>query len=275
MRLCVIGLGLIGGSIALAARDRLGAELAAVDFPEVLATEAAARLTPTRIPVGDAGALADAVGRSDLTLVATPVSTIERLLPALLATGAVITDCGSTKRGVVRVARASQASARFVAGHPMAGAPEGGLARADAELFCQRHWILCPEGSSGTAVERVRSLVTGVGAIPVEMTALEHDRAVALTSHVPQIFASALAVLAERRTARTGAGPGFHSATRVAGGSESMWRDIFKANADEIAAALGDLVQELEEVAAGLGKTEPDLRPALDLLAKARVIRQS
>ena len=102
------------------------------------------------------------------------------------------------------------------------------------------------------------------------MTVVEHDRVVAMTSHVPQILASTLATLGAERGALAGAGPAFLGATERAGGGEAMWRDVFGTNADEIAAALSDVVREVEVVAEGLGRQEPDLEPALRLLARAR-----
>jgi prephenate dehydrogenase len=105
------------------------------------------------------------------------------------------------------------------------------------------------------------------------MSAAEHDRAVALTSHVPQLLASALATLAAQTGAEPAAGPAFASATRVAGGSEAMWADIFSTNADAIALALRELVRELENSARGLGESPADTRPALELLRQARKLR--
>jgi prephenate dehydrogenase len=145
---------------------------------------------------------------------------------------------------------------------------------ARADLFVGRRWILCPERSEADAVRVVASLASAVGAEVVELTAVEHDRVVAMTSHVPQVLSSLLAVLGARRTALSGAGPAFLSATRRAGGGEAMWRDIFASNADEVAAALRDVAQELDVIAEALGRESPDLEPVLRLLARARAVRE-
>ena len=155
----------------------------------------------------------------------------------------------------------------------MAGGPEGGAARARADLFRDQTWLLSPENSAVDAVDRVEALIALVGARSVHMSTEKHDRAVAYTSHAPQIFASALAVLAARAGADPAAGPAFRATTRSAGGSASMWRDIFESNADELSRVLRTLSAELSDVATGLEASEPDLEPALRLLAEARSLR--
>ncbi len=270
----VFGLGLIGGSLAAAIRERGLGTVTAVDRAEVLQSERAAALAERRVDVADAAAVAAALRGAELVVLATPVSSILATLPAAVAAGAVVTDCGSTKRAIARCAAAQARGARFVPGHPMAGAPVGGLANARADLFSGRRWILCPERSDEEAVAVVERLALAVGGQVVRMTAAEHDRAVAMTSHVPQLLASALAVLGARRSALAGAGPAFLDATERAGGGEAMWRDVFGTNADEVATALWDLTQEIEVVAAGLGRPVPDLEPALRLLERARRQRE-
>src|SRR5690606_27388801 len=135
-------------------------------------------------------------------------------------------------------------------------------------------WILCPETSSPDALERVTELARAVGAEPVLLTAEDHDRSVALTSHVPQLVASTLAVLVAEAGADAAAGPGFASATRVAGGAENMWRDIFISNGDAVAEALHKLGDQLSVAAAALAQKPPDPAPALSLLAGARALRE-
>jgi prephenate dehydrogenase len=155
----------------------------------------------------------------------------------------------------------------------MAGSQDGGAEHASAGLFRQRPWILCPEGSAPDALERVEAFVRGLGAVPRRLSAAAHDRAVALTSHVPQLLASALACRAAERAVEAAAGPGFESATRVAGGGEAMWRDILATNADEVEAALAEVVNELAKARAGLRRVPPDLAGALALLERARAHR--
>jgi prephenate dehydrogenase len=277
MRLVVIGLGLIGGSIALAVRDRRrDAHVVGVDLEPVIASARAAALADKLIDTRDSVAVARALSGCDLAVLATPVRAIEALLPGVLAEAPAATDCGSTKRSVMAAAAATGLAQRFVGGHPMAGVPEGGLEHARTDLFVGRSWLVCPEGSSAEVRSRVDELVSLTGACVIAMSAAEHDRAVALTSHLPQILASALVVLAEDSGARVAAGPAFESATRVAGGPEAMWQDIFETNADEVASALRGLAGLLDQARAGLAQAGPDgpnAAAALDLLRRARAAR--
>ncbi len=271
MNVVVVGFGLLGGSFALAlAQVDPGAEVTAVDLPAVLDRPAAQRAAARHIDAARYGEVAGAAARADLVVVATPVSAIIRLVPELLATARVVTDCGSTKRAIARAAGASPRRARFVPGHPMAGAPEGGIDLARADLFQGRRWILCPENVDPDAFELVESLVPRLGAVPVRLSADEHDRAVALTSHVTQLVASALAGVALESGAESAVGPAFERTTHAAGGPERMWEDILATNADTVAAGLSEITAELDRVRAGLARLPPDTAPAMALLARAR-----
>lgn len=276
-QLTVCGVGLIGGSLALAARRQgLAERIVGVDlWPSAPPPGVVDEAVRADDPVGMVRAFEEA----DLTVLALPVRSIENALPQALAAaarrGGVVTDCGSTKRSIVAVASGHAGRQRFVPGHPMAGHPVGGLAHADPELFVRRRWLLCPEPEPAPdALERVTEFVRALGAEPVLLGAEEHDRSVALTSHVPQLLASALAVLADEQQAHAAAGPGFASTTRVAGGAPSMWRDIFVSNADAVAAALRRLGTELAEVADALEREPPDPETALHLLGRARALRE-
>lgn len=274
MRLAIVGFGLIGGSVALAARERgLASRIVGIDRAEVLSLPEAARAADELVDAGDETRVRAILGASELTVVATPVGAIEAMIGELLSASDVVTDCGSTKRAILASARRSPRRTRFVPGHPMAGLPQGGIVRARADLFVGRPWLLCPEGADADAVARVEALVRGVGAEPLRLGAEDHDRAVALTSHVPQLLASALTVLADTRHADVAAGPAFESATRVAGGGEAMWRDILATNADEVSVVLEALGVTLEAVARGLRQKPADLGPALQLLERARAAR--
>jgi prephenate dehydrogenase len=270
----IVGLGLIGGSLALALkRHHPQLRVVACDFPEVLRSEGVRALGAESVPIADEARRRQAWSEVELVVLATPVGVIVQLLPEIMALASLVTDCGSTKRAIVACVEQSPRLGRFVPGHPMAGQPEGGLHNARADLYENRSWILCPEHSHPDAVTRIQNMIAAVGARAVEMSAAEHDRAVALTSHVPQLLASALASLAARTGAEPAAGPAFASATRVAGGSEAMWADIFRTNADAIASALQDLMRELENSARGLAADPADTRAALELLSQARKLR--
>jgi prephenate dehydrogenase len=268
----VVGLGLIGGSLALALRAGVhGLRVTGIDVGEVLASDLARAATDELVDVADGDRVAKTIALAQFVVLATPVRVVVDSLPHVLDRARVVTDCGSTKRAIVAAAASCKRRGRFVPGHPMAGRAGGGMERASAELFRDRAWILCPDGVDADALADVERLVTATGARIVHMAADEHDRAVALTSHVPQLLASALVVMAERGEAEPAAGPAFENATRVAGGPEAMWRDIFHTNADEIAAALrelgGDLVRLSEALAAGR------TNDALELLRAARKVR--
>lgn len=269
MRLCVVGFGLIGGSVAAAARAKIaGAEVVAVDRAEVVASERARQLAQVGVALEDDASVERELGSADLVVLAAPVSAIEAMLPRALERARLVTDCGSTKRSIVARAERSPARGRFVAGHPLAGGSAAGAALARADLFEQRSWILCPDGSDDDAFASVLAFVRSLGAAPVSMSAAEHDHAVALTSHLPQLLASALVALAERHHAEAARGTGFFATTRVAGGNPEVWRDILATNADEVAGALRELGAELARVAAGL--EAGDVEPALSLIRAAR-----
>ena len=274
MRLAIVGFGLIGGSVALAARARgVASRVVGVDRADVASLPAARSAADEVIDAADDAGVRQALASSELVVVATPVGAIQASIGDVLDVAEVATDCGSTKRAILASASRSARRGRFVPGHPMAGLPQGGIERASKDLFEGRHWLLCPEHSDADAVECVERFVSAIGARPVRLTVEEHDRAVALTSHLPQLLASALAVLAERKHADVAAGPAFQSATRVAGGGEAMWHDILATNADEVSLVLDALGAELESIARALRHKPPDLAPAMRLLERARGLR--
>jgi prephenate dehydrogenase len=274
-RLAVFGFGLIGASVAAAVRKAApDVEIMAIDLPATLASAEVQALSDQRVDSADRASVQRAVAAAELCLLAAPVSVIESALPALLEFAQAVTDCGSTKRSIcARVAGLARAR-RFVPGHPMAGGPEGGAGLARAELFRGQTWLVCPEDSDADAVARVEQLIQWVGANSVHLPIAAHDRAVAYTSHAPQLVASALSVLAERAGALPAAGPAYRATTRSAGGAEAMWRDIFAANADEISHVLRQLASELSIVADGLEASPSDVSAALKLLAQAREARR-
>ncbi|HEY3498282.1 MAG TPA: prephenate dehydrogenase/arogenate dehydrogenase family protein [Polyangiaceae bacterium] len=275
MNALVIGLGLIGGSFALALRDLEPAtRVTGVDLRAVLDRALARGAVDHAIELDDTAAIERACADADLVFLSAPVVAIRAMLPGVLARARVVTDCGSTKRAIVEHARSSARFGRFVPGHPMAGAPDGGIDLADANLFRGRRWLLCPEGSDADAASFVETLVTRLGATPLRIGIDDHDRAVALTSHVVQVVTSALAAVAEESGAELAAGPAFERATRGAGGPEEIWGDILSTNADAVAAGIAAVTRELSLVEAGLRLPKPDTGPARALLARARRLRK-
>jgi prephenate dehydrogenase len=251
----IVGFGLIGGSIALAIRERWPpVRITAVDRPPVLAHAAGSGAIDRA-----AQTIADLAG-SDLVVLATPVRENVRLLPeiaAILAEGAVITDVGGTKRDIVKAAGALTGSpAAFVGGHPIGGAEHGGFAFARADLFRARPWILTPDGSSpARAVDRLSGFIRSLGARPTTMEAEEHDRLMAFLSHLPQLTISALMEVVGDAAATRGlrlAGRGLVDSTRLASSPADVWRDVCAANAVDIGVALDLLIARLQQLRVGL-----------------------
>jgi prephenate dehydrogenase len=270
-RVSIVGLGVIGGSMASALRARLPRlHLTGIDREEVASAGSARALVDECFSERDSPAVERAFAASDLIFLAAPVSAIRRWLDTALNHEAWVTDCGSTKRELAAAARALPGGGRFVPGHPMAGAGAS-RAAASADLFEGRPWVLCPEGAEPAALEAVERLVRLIGGRPVRMSAVEHDRAVALTSHAPRLVSSALAVLVERAGAFDAAGPAFERLLRGAGGSPEMWRDVLQSNADEVAQALRQLLTELSSCVDELERS--GVERCLDTLAAAETAR--
>jgi prephenate dehydrogenase len=243
-RIGVIGLGLIGGSIALAVRARWpGTTVLGLDRPD-RAAAAERRGAVQRV----ATAVAD-FQDADLVVLAVPPPAVLEIVPQLtcLHAHAVVTDVASTKRQVVAAARAAGLAA-FVGGHPMAGTERAGIEHASANLFEGRPWLLV-EGTGGeTAGSRVEAFVRGLGALPAWMDADAHDRRVAFVSHLPHLVAVALMNAAADGVGHDGlkmAGPAFTDMTRLASSPPELWQGIVPGNADFIAEALGRFLRDL------------------------------
>jgi prephenate dehydrogenase len=253
VRIAVLGVGLIGGSVALAARERLGAEVAGWDpAPEVLS---AARERGALDRAADG--LADAVDGAEAVVCAAPVARLPALVAAALeAAGSecVVTDVGSTKRAVT----AAFADPRFVGGHPLAGAETAGVAHARADLFDGAAWYLTPrETTSGVLYERLHRLLRGLGAQPAAIDAETHDRVLAAVSHLPHVLANVLVAQAAATLHAGGerlpaTGPSFRDATRVAGAPSAIWTDIYLANRDALLRELDGAIERLRGVRAAL-----------------------
>jgi prephenate dehydrogenase len=251
MRLAVLGVGLIGGSIGLAARRRLGAEVAGFD-PEPGSVERA-------IEAGalDRGAetVAAACEGAELVFCAAPVADLPALAGAALAAcgpEAVVTDVGSTKREIVAALGGDE---RFIGGHPLAGAETAGVENARADLFEGARWYLTPTGRSGGLLyDRLQRTVAGLGARPQAIDAEAHDRLMATVSHLPHVVANVLVGQAAAELSRDSermpeVGPSFRDTTRVAGSNPAIWGDIFSSNRESVAEAIDAVVARLGEAA--------------------------
>jgi prephenate dehydrogenase len=253
VKIAVIGVGLIGGSIGLAARERLGAEVAGFD-PGAGVLDAALDVGALDRATPDA---ASALDGAEAAFVAAPVGTLPEAVGAALAAAGddcVVTDVGSTKRAVVEAVR----DERFIGGHPLAGAANAGVRHARAELFDGARWYLTPTaGTRGTLYERLHRLLSGLGARPAALDAETHDRMLATVSHLPHVLANVLVGQAARALSEEGerlpaTGPSFRDITRVAGANTAIWRDIYLANADALIAAIDDATARLADVRATL-----------------------
>ena len=251
-----MGLGLIGGSIALAARELWPSSLViAVDNKDVL--ETAMRLHAIDVAADDLVVLAEA----DLVILAAPVRQNLALLEQLdecVRQPAVITDTGSTKREIVEAGRSLPRRLTFIGGHPLGGAASSGLDHARSDLFRGRPWLFTPSADAGgEALEKLLAFVSALGAVPRLMDVAAHDRVLAFLSHLPQLTASALMQVVGEAVGDEGlalAGRGLLDTTRLASSPAEIWRDIAATNADEIGPALDRLIDVLTELRGELGE---------------------
>jgi len=259
-RVGIVGLGLIGGSIALAAREIWPTSLViGVDNKDVL--ESAMRLHAIDVAADDPVVLAEA----DLVILAAPVRQNIELLAMLddnVRQAAVVTDVGSTKRAVVDAARGLPPRFRFIGGHPLGGAAKGGLEHARPDLFTGRPWLLTPAESLSrrsdakaddpeNAVEKLSAFIRALGAEPRVMDVATHDRLLAFLSHLPQLTASALMGVVGEAVGADGlalSGRGLADTTRLAASPPEIWKDIAATNADEIGPALDALIDVLQDL---------------------------
>src|SRR3954468_4033248 len=273
MRLAVIGVGLIGGSFALALKQA-GKVSHVVGVGRNRANLDVAR--ERRIIDSIAPDTATAGREADLVLIAAPVAQFPAILAGLKDTKAIITDAGSTKRDVVGAARAALGAgiARFVPGHPVAGAEKSGAGAASADLFKGRRVVLTPlKENPAASVTQVQSLWEACGARVTQLAPDEHDAVLAAVSHLPHLLAYALVHdIAGRGNAEqlfSYAAGGFRDFTRIASSHPEMWRDICAANKDRLLQEVARFSSKLDQV-----KRLLDDPPALEkLFAEAREAR--
>lgn len=261
----VVGLGLIGGSAALALRD-LGYVVGGVDAD------------PSQVERALSEGIIDHAGLPEqalLTIVATPVDAIaDGVRQALTETPGWVTDTGSVKGPIAE----ELAHERFVPSHPMAGSEQAGLDGARAELFRGAAWVITPtDETSDEAFAKLHELVVALGADPVTLPPLAHDRMVATVSHVPHLTAAVLMNVASRRSdehlamLRLAAG-GFRDMTRIAAGSPDIWPPICLQNRDAIIEVLDEVAASLADLRVGIADGDAHLiRNTLTTARAARV----
>jgi prephenate dehydrogenase len=271
-RVAVVGTGLIGASVGLAAKRAVAEQVVGYDAdPEALAAAAEGGAVDAA-----AESLEQAVDGAELVVVATPVGAIPACVAGVLAANerCTVTDVGSTK---ARICAALAAETRFVGGHPLSGAESHGPRDARADMFAGSTWLLTP--LTETDPERYRfvhDVVASFGAEPVAIDPVAHDELVALVSHLPHALANLLvnqvgAANLAGHDAITMAGRSFADMTRVAGANSRVWADIFLDNADTLAGALAEYRLRIEELEAALRNADVDaLRRSIDEAAANR-----
>jgi prephenate dehydrogenase len=264
VKVAVVGAGLVGGSIGLAARARLGATVVGVDPDPGPALAAGA--------IDAAASLEEALDGADAAFVAVPVAALEQMVAATLAAapeGCVITDVGSVKRALVEAID----DERFVGGHPLAGSETAGAAHAREDLFDGATWYLTPSPTSaGLRLQELHRLLTGIGARPAMIDAATHDRVMAAVSHLPHVVANVLVLGASEALGGEGmplTGPSFRDATRVAGANPELWAQIYAANSDALLDRIDATVEQLRAVRERLAAGE-DLRAWQEEAARLR-----
>ena len=271
MRIAVAGVGLIGGSIGLAAGEYVDSEVVGFDVDPGALEAALDRGALDRA----AGSLAEALAGADACFLCAPVRALPELVGRALEVApedCVVSDVGSTKRPILAAAE----DRRFVGGHPIAGAETAGVERARADLFQGAAWYLTPRASSsGILYERLHRLIVSFGALPAAIDAEAHDRLLATVSHLPHVLANVLVGRAAERLSEENetlprVGPSFRDATRVAGSNPSIWTDIFLSNREAIAEDLEETIEDLRALAATLRAGDEPALEAWNAAARER-----
>jgi prephenate dehydrogenase len=245
MRVALVGVGLIGGSIGMAARRRLGAHVVGWNR-----SPAALEIALECGAIDEAVASIDEIATADIAVAGVVVDALPDAVRALCEAlpAAVVTDVGSTKGALVDAI----GHPNFIGGHPLAGAESTGVGHARENLFEGATWYLTPRAeSAGVLYERLARFVAGLGAVPTAIAPADHDRLMAAVSHLPHVVANLL--VAQATDALGGetlpaTGPSFRDATRVAGSNPPLWAQIYFANRAALGTQIDDLVRRLGEV---------------------------
>ena len=279
-RLAIVGIGLIGSSIAHAVRRAaLARRVALFDLSPRVRDEARALGIRDEI----AATLADAVRHADTVILCVPVGACGAVAAELgphLRQGAIVSDVGSVKGSVIKaVAEHLPGHARFVPAHPVAGTENSGPSAGFASLFVNRWCILTPpDGADAAAVSRIRGLWEGMGANVEMMSAEHHDLVLAVTSHLPHLIAynivgtaDDLEFVTQSEVVKFSAG-GFRDFTRIAASDPTMWRDVFLHNKEAVLEVLARFNEDLSALARAIRWGEGD--KLFDLFSRTRAIRR-
>jgi prephenate dehydrogenase len=277
-KLCIIGVGLIGGSLARALRAAGHVREVSGYGRSIANLQRAVELgVIDRVEVS----LADAARLADVIVLAVPVGGMAEILQQLaplLTDQVIVTDVGSVKGAVVAAARAALGARfpHFVPGHPIAGREQSGVAASVPDLFRHRRVILTPgTETDSTALARVRTMWEAAGAETIELTAEDHDRILSVSSHLPQMLATCLMDMVVRhddhRAILDCAAGGFRDVTRIAGSDPVMWRDICLTNRDALVNALRQYHVELRDLISAVEKGDGEW--LLDTFTRAKHAR--
>ncbi|MGH2840998.1 MAG: prephenate dehydrogenase, partial [Solirubrobacteraceae bacterium] len=242
MRVALVGVGLIGGSVGMAARRRLGAH--------VVGWNRSPAALETALSLGAIDEAVDRVadiGHADVAIASVSVAALEGIVRELCAAvpDAVVTDVGSTKQPLVDAIDC----ANFIGGHPLAGAESTGVEHAREDVFDGAVWYLTPRAeTAGVLYERLAHFIAGIGARPTAIAPADHDRLMATVSHLPHVVANLL--VAQAASALGGetlppTGPSFRDATRVAGSNPALWAQIYRANRAALGGEIDALIARL------------------------------
>lgn len=272
--LTIVGVGLIGGSIGLAAKKRGLAR-------NIVGVGRSSRSLSEALELGIANvvttSLTEGVVDADMVVFCTPV---ESIVPQVMeaasscSPGTVLTDAGSTKSAIVRgLDDKLPAEVHFIGSHPLAGSEKRGPTFADANLFEKKVVVVTPtEQSDANALQKIHEFWSALGSRVVEMSPEDHDRALAVTSHLPHLLASALAGIVPEEYKPLCA-TGFRDTTRIAAGDPIIWSGIFKQNRDAVLQALRSLTGRLAELERALH--DEDWQTIDRLLREAKAARDS
>ena len=279
-KITIIGVGLLGGSIGLAAKKRGLAREVAGFVRRAVSLKECEKVGTVDFATTD---LLAAVSNADLIILCTPLAQmrplVEQFLPALKR-GAIVTDVGSVKAGVVRELESlvQKSGAHFVGAHPMAGAEKTGVAAARVDLFVNAVCVLTPtKKSNTTAIRKMEQFWKSLGARVLKLDVAQHDLLVSRSSHLPHVVAATLANLvlnpASPKAQSQLCATGFRDTTRIASGSPGMWRDIALANQKNLAKSLDAFISALEKFQHALKK--PDAKAVSKFFATAKARRDN
>ena len=276
MRLAVIGIGLMGGSLALSLKKKgLVSKVIGVDH-NVEHQKQALQLGI----VDEIMSLEDAIAASDIIVLATPVNVAENLLPTILnlVDKQVVFDLGSTKESIVRIANAHLNKGRFVPTHPMWGTEFSGPTAAQEDAFVEKATVICnKEQVDADAIELVEKIYQALGMHILYMDAIKHDIQVAYVSHISHITSFALANTVLEKEKESDAifelaSSGFESTVRLAKSNAEMWVPIFMQNKENVLDVLNEHISQLRKFKASLEKENPDY--LLELIQSANQIKK-